>query len=82
VCAAIYYFYREYHQKQISTYNGQYVPPFPFSRLFASPCLLIHNSLHRYDDLLFFYTYMYNLIQKTYKQQNKKFKRIDGWLKE
>lgn len=36
----------------------------------------------RYDDLLFFYTYMYNLIQNTYKQQNKKFKRIDGWLKE
>ncbi|ELR13901.1 DTW domain containing 1, putative [Acanthamoeba castellanii str. Neff] len=55
---AIYYFYREYYQKQLGTYNGQY------------------------DDLLFFYTYMYNLIQNTYKQQNKKFKRIDGWLKE
>jgi len=55
---AIYYFYREYHEKQIGLYNGQY------------------------DDLLFFYVYMYNLIQNTYKRQNKKFKRIEGWLKE
>lgn len=38
--------------------------------------------MFRYDDLLFFYTHMYNLIQQTYKQQNKKFRRIEGWLKE
>ena len=33
------------------------------------------------DDLLYYYTFMYNLIQNKYKSQNKKFKRIDNYIK-
>jgi len=33
------------------------------------------------DDLLYYYSFMYNLIQDRYKTQNKKFKRIENYIK-
>ncbi|KAL6050615.1 DTW domain-containing protein 1 [Balamuthia mandrillaris] len=55
---AIYYFYREWHEKQRGEYNGEY------------------------DDLLFYYTYMYKMIQQSYKEENKSFKRIKNYIQE
>ena len=33
-----------------------------------------------FDDLLFYYSYMYELIQKTYQKDNKRFARIERYI--
>ncbi len=55
---AIYYFFKEYHEKATGAYNGEY------------------------DNLLYYYTLFYNLIQDHYKTVQKPFPRIENYIKE
>eukprot|EP00003_Mantamonas_plastica_P021572 TRINITY_DN3515_c1_g2_i1.p1 TRINITY_DN3515_c1_g2~~TRINITY_DN3515_c1_g2_i1.p1 ORF type:complete len:318 (-),score=87.65 TRINITY_DN3515_c1_g2_i1:665-1618(-) len=65
---AIYYFYRELYTAINAQGKGE-------------TGVVGSEYAGEADNLLFFYMYKYRLIQKVYKEENKEFRKIDGWVK-